>query len=38
MVRLCYHAYLDAVKIGSTVTRAMLREIAREQFESASGL
>jgi hypothetical protein len=36
MVRLCYHAYLDAVKIGSTVTRAMLREIAREQFESAS--
>jgi hypothetical protein len=33
-VRLCYHSYLAATATGSNVTRAMLREIAREQFES----
>jgi Cdc6-like AAA superfamily ATPase len=36
MVRLCYHAYLAATEAKSTVTRAMLREIAREQFELTS--
>ncbi|MGV3660749.1 MAG: hypothetical protein ACO1TE_11215 [Prosthecobacter sp.] len=33
VVRLCYHAYLAASLVGSHTTRAMLREIAREQFE-----
>ena len=33
VVRLCYHAYLASSESGSEVTRAMLREVAREQFE-----
>lgn len=34
MVRLCYHAYHIATTSDSSVTRPMLREIARDQFES----
>lgn len=33
VVRLCYHAYLAAQMAGTHLTRPMLRQIAREQFE-----
>lgn len=33
VVRLCYHAFQAAERMGTDVTRAMLRETAREQFE-----
>ena len=33
VVRLCYHAFQAANDAGTDVTRAMLREAAREQFE-----
>lgn len=33
VVRLCYHAFQAAVNSGTDITRAMLRETAREQFE-----
>lgn len=33
IVRLSYHAYQSAVAAGTDVTRAMLRNVAREQFE-----
>lgn len=33
VVRLCYHAFQVAERVGTDVTRAMLREAAREQFE-----
>ncbi|MEU8337866.1 hypothetical protein [Micromonospora tulbaghiae] len=34
LVRLCFYAYADAA--GKTVTRAIVREVAREQFELVS--
>lgn len=33
VVRLCYHAFQVASNVGTDVTRAMLRETARDQFE-----
>jgi Cdc6-like AAA superfamily ATPase len=33
VLRLCYHAFLGATEAGTNVTRAALRQIAREQFE-----
>jgi Cdc6-like AAA superfamily ATPase len=34
VVRLCYHAYHEASEADTNVTRSMLRQIARDQFES----
>jgi hypothetical protein len=36
VVRLCYQGYDNAAKAGTEVTRAMLRNAAREQFEQVS--
>jgi Cdc6-like AAA superfamily ATPase len=33
MVRLCYHTYIEAETSGGVVTRALIREVARKQFE-----
>ncbi|MFH9891339.1 hypothetical protein ACH4OQ_21530 [Streptomyces luteogriseus] len=36
VIRLCYHAYAASANTGAALTRAMLREVAREQFEISS--
>ncbi|MER5399235.1 hypothetical protein [Streptomyces sp. NPDC002599] len=36
VIRLCYHAYESSVQLGSELTRAMIREVARKQFEISS--
>ncbi|MGW4757282.1 hypothetical protein [Streptomyces chartreusis] len=36
VIRLCYHAYEASMRAGANLTRAMLREVAREQFEISS--
>ncbi|MEV5176115.1 hypothetical protein AB0L10_34650 [Streptomyces flaveolus] len=33
VIRLCYHAYDASARAGTDVTRAMVREVARQQFE-----
>jgi Cdc6-like AAA superfamily ATPase len=33
VIRLCYHAYEASARSGADVTRAMVREVARQQFE-----
>ncbi|MEV7146688.1 hypothetical protein AB0O05_09395 [Streptomyces sp. NPDC093084] len=33
VIRLCYHAYEASAMAGTDVTRAMVREVARQQFE-----
>ncbi|MFD4237476.1 hypothetical protein [Streptomyces sp. NPDC058542] len=36
VIRLCYHAYQAAATAGTDITRAMIREVARDQFEASS--
>ncbi|QXJ25551.1 hypothetical protein AGRA3207_007062 [Actinomadura graeca] len=36
IIKLCYHAYQNAAAAGTAVTRPMIREVAREQFELTS--
>ncbi|UZI31677.1 hypothetical protein [Streptomyces sp. VB1] len=33
VIRLCYHAYEASARAGADITRAMVREVARQQFE-----
>lgn len=33
IIRLCYHVYQASLATGNPITRAMVREVAREQFE-----
>lgn len=33
IIRLCYHVYQSSLATGNPITRAMVREVAREQFE-----
>ncbi|RUP68117.1 hypothetical protein SSPNP10_11845 [Streptomyces sp. NP10] len=33
VIRLCYHAYEASARSGADITRAMVREVARQQFE-----
>ncbi|WP_327345017.1 hypothetical protein [Streptomyces europaeiscabiei] len=36
VIRLCYHSYAASALAGADLTRAMVREVAREQFEISS--
>ncbi|KES09080.1 hypothetical protein BU52_03250 [Streptomyces toyocaensis] len=36
VIRLCYHAYQAGAAAGTDITRAMIREVARDQFEVSS--
>ncbi|QNP61476.1 hypothetical protein [Streptomyces genisteinicus] len=36
VIRLCYHAYQAAATAGTDISRAMVREVARDQFEASS--
>jgi hypothetical protein len=36
IIRLCYYAFQFARKSGTNITRAMVRNVAREQFEATS--
>ncbi|MFJ9917790.1 hypothetical protein ACIRSF_00670 [Streptomyces rubiginosohelvolus] len=36
VIRLCYYAYQAAATAGTDITRAMIREVARDQFEASS--
>ncbi|WP_446039344.1 hypothetical protein [Streptomyces sp. SID1121] len=36
VIRLCYHAFEASVSAGADLNRALLREVAREQFEISS--
>ncbi|WP_405886994.1 hypothetical protein OG739_20205 [Streptomyces longwoodensis] len=36
VIRLCYHAYEASARGGADLTRAMVRQVAREQFEVSS--
>jgi len=36
VIRLCFHLYRNAVESGINISRAMVREVSREQFETST--